>query len=384
MKWFSIQAKTNNKSADVMIYDRIGKDFWGDGSTVEAKRLINELKALGELETINVFINSPGGSVFDGNAIYNYLKSHKAEINVKVDGIAASIASVIAMSGDEIEMPENAMIMIHDPAGLVAGTAEDMNKMAVALEKIKTGMIAVYHNRSRLENDQISEMMTDETWLTAAEAVKYGLADKVTEKVSIQAGLKGLEQYKNVPKNLIAGISGQKNVKEDFKMPDNKLIVLPKAPEITLELIKAEYPDIVTDLTSEGKQAGLREGAANELARIKAVSEQLIPGHEDLITALMWDGKTTGEQAAVQVLGAEKVLRTTALANHRSDAPDSVHHTAIDAPAAVDDNLSVEEKCKKAWAESAEIRAEFMDDFETYVAAEKAIAAGLVKTISKK
>jgi ATP-dependent Clp protease, protease subunit len=126
-----------------------------------------------------VRINSPGGSVFDGVAIYNALKRHDATITLWVDGIAASIASMIAMAGDEVVMPENAMLMLHDPSGLVVGTAAGMRAMAEALDRMKAGMVAAYRDKSGRDDAEIERLMAAETWLSARETVELGLADRV-------------------------------------------------------------------------------------------------------------------------------------------------------------------------------------------------------------
>ena len=114
------------KDAEIIIYDEIG------AFGIPAKAFLDELKALGPVPEVTVRINSPGGSVFDGVAIYNALKRHDAVVTVWIDGIAASIASMIAMAGDEVVMPENAMLMLHDPSGLAIGTAADMRALADA------------------------------------------------------------------------------------------------------------------------------------------------------------------------------------------------------------------------------------------------------------
>lgn len=198
MKWYRFEAKQKDR-ASIMIYEQIGQTYSGEG--VSAKEFVRDLRAL-QVKDIDIHINSPGGNVFDGNSIYNALRSHKARISVKIDGIAASIASVIAMSGDTVSMPENAMMMIHDPSGLVIGTAQDMEKMAGALRKIKGGLVAAYRNKAGLADEKISEMMTAETWLTAKEAVDHGFADEMTAPVTFQANIEALSQYKNVPQTL--------------------------------------------------------------------------------------------------------------------------------------------------------------------------------------
>nr|WP_320338488.1 head maturation protease, ClpP-related [Citrobacter amalonaticus] len=116
--WFRMQA-SNNSEADIFIYDEIG--YWG----VTAKQFVNDLRALGDVTHINLHINSPGGDVFDGIAIFNALKHHGAAITVYIDGLAASMASVIAMVGNTVIMPENTMMMIHYPSHCLTGTHEE-------------------------------------------------------------------------------------------------------------------------------------------------------------------------------------------------------------------------------------------------------------------
>ena len=110
---------------------------------------------------------------------HNLLKAHKANITGYNDGIAASIASVILMSADEIIMPANSITMIHDPFGFVQGTSEDMAKMAEALDKIKDGLITAYENKTGMSKEELSKLMTDETWLTADEALEMGRCPRI-------------------------------------------------------------------------------------------------------------------------------------------------------------------------------------------------------------
>src|SRR3990172_7858441 len=114
--------------AEILIYEYIGRDYFGEG--VSPKSFAEELKAFGDIRKLHVRINSPGGDVFDGNTIYNILRNHQAYIEVHIDGIAASVASVVAMVGDKIIISENAMMMIHDPWAIVGGEADEMRKMA--------------------------------------------------------------------------------------------------------------------------------------------------------------------------------------------------------------------------------------------------------------
>ena len=182
--------------AEILIYEYIGRDYFGEG--VSPKSFAEELKAFGDIRKLHVRINSPGGDVFDGNTIYNILRNHQAYIEVHIDGIAASVASVVAMVGDKIIISENAMMMIHDPWAIVGGEADEMRKMAEVLDKIKTTFISAYKNKSGLSERVISNMMSEETWLNAAEAIKHGLADESEEPVKAAASF-DLSCFKNAP-----------------------------------------------------------------------------------------------------------------------------------------------------------------------------------------
>jgi HK97 family phage major capsid protein/ATP-dependent Clp endopeptidase proteolytic subunit ClpP len=197
--------------AEILIYEEIGRDFWDEG--IGAKQFVEDLKALGDLNKITLRINSPGGSVFEGNAIYNALVMHKATIEVYIDGLAASIASVIAMAGvksdtkpnNKIIMPANSMLMIHDPWMMAQGSAEDMRKAAEALDKIKLSIIASYRAKTGLSDEEIADIMSAETWLTAYEALEKGFCDEVTEAAEMAACSKfNLSGFKNVPAPLRA------------------------------------------------------------------------------------------------------------------------------------------------------------------------------------
>jgi ATP-dependent protease ClpP protease subunit len=189
--WFTAKAENDN-SAEIAIYDEIG------AFGVRADAFRDALKALGNVKAIALRINSPGGDVFDSLAIHNMLARHKATITVTIDGIAASMASVIAMAGDEVLMPDNAMMMIHDPSGLVFGTSKEMRDLAEALDKIKSGMMSAYTRKTKIPRDELADMMAAETWMTAAEAVDMGFADSILDPVKVAARF-DLSKYPNAP-----------------------------------------------------------------------------------------------------------------------------------------------------------------------------------------
>jgi len=194
--WFSIQAKADDDQAEVLIYDYIG---WGGVTAADFAKSLQQVTA----KTIHVRINTPGGDVFDGLAIFNTLKSHGAEINVKIDGIAASIGSIIAMAGQSITMGESAFLMVHNPWAVAIGNAADMREMADTLDKIGGSLAGIYAARADVTPAQAQAWMDAETWFTAQEAKEAGLADSVQSggpaKASTQFDLSG---YAKVPKAL--------------------------------------------------------------------------------------------------------------------------------------------------------------------------------------
>lgn len=200
MKRFWQIRNQTDVSADIYLYNEIGESWWGE--TTSAKDFKKELDAIGDVQTLNIYINSPGGSVFDGMAIYNQLKRHKAFKNVYVDGVAASIASVIALAGDKVVIPKNAYFMIHQPWSIAWGTAVDFRKMADSLDVIEEGILNVYDERSPLLREEIKALMEAETWMTGEEALEYGFADEVSEEIQVAASVKKAEiwnRFKHPP-----------------------------------------------------------------------------------------------------------------------------------------------------------------------------------------
>lgn len=369
-RWYKIQNKTN-KTADVLIYEQIGKSFWDD-SGVGAKDFVTDLRKL-DVDRINLSINSPGGSVFEGNTIYNALKAHKAKVHVRIDGIAASIASVIAMAGDVVEMPENAMMMIHDPWGYAMGDASSMRKQAEALDKIKVGLVAAYRGKTGMDESEIADLMSDETWMTAEEAVSMGFADKMLAPVEAQANFNMLADFRKVPAQLKAGFKTGKDEGESMEQENT-----PKSPDISLETIKDQYPAIVEALLQQGRA----EGADAERNRIKAVHEQSYPGHEALVNAAMFDGRSDAGAVAIAVLAAQKSQLANMAGQLAADAPEPVIEVRDSAPGQPQ-ALSFDEQCKADWDNSADVRAEF-GDFQAFIAYKTAFENGHVKVLGGK
>ena len=179
--WFTITNKSE-LSAEVCIYEEIGS--YG----ITAKAFLDQIKNVGKRK-ITLRINSPGGEVFDGLAIYNRLREHAGGVEVKIDGIAASMASVIAMAGAPVSMAENALLMVHNPSGLCAGNSGDMRELADMLDKVRGSLTSAYERKTGKTTEQIGAMMDAETWMTAREALAAGFVDEVTGELKMAASV---------------------------------------------------------------------------------------------------------------------------------------------------------------------------------------------------
>lgn len=171
--WYRIEAKADDVT-EIFIYDEIG--YWG----ITAADFVRDLQRVTSAK-IKVRLNTPGGSVFDGVAIYNALLNHAAEIEVWIDGLAASMGSIIALAGSTVNMAENAFFMIHNPWSIVAGDAAAMRKEADILDKITSGsLVNTYMSRSGKDEAEVRALMDAETWFTAEEALAAGFIDTIT------------------------------------------------------------------------------------------------------------------------------------------------------------------------------------------------------------
>lgn len=215
-KWYNIKAKADdaNSAIEVLIYDEIG--LWG----VSAASFVSNLKEFDDGKSpVDVFINSPGGDLFDGFAINNALMHLGERCTVMIEGIAASAASVAACGGHKVIIAENAMMMIHNPWTFAYGTAEDLRKTAEMMDKARDGILASYRRKApSIDDAELIRMLDDETWLTAEEAVALGFADTIGEKASLQAcaGSTGiLARFKHTPKAILEASSTSDQVEQE-------------------------------------------------------------------------------------------------------------------------------------------------------------------------
>jgi ATP-dependent Clp protease protease subunit len=227
MKKFWDFKAASDKKGELMIYGDIASSTWW-GDEVTPKQFKKELDALGDISALDVYINSSGGDIFAGQAIYSMLKRHDATVTVYVDGLAASIASVIAMAGDKIIMPKGSMMMIHDGMIGLMGylTAPKLRKYADEIEKITDSVIVPAYERSMQTVDEIKEMMTAETWLSAEDAVEMGFADEIEGEKAVAASISGkvltingldvdIGQFERVPREFLGLVKPPEKPKEE-------------------------------------------------------------------------------------------------------------------------------------------------------------------------
>jgi ATP-dependent Clp protease, protease subunit len=204
--WYSINAKQTDKFVDVYLYDEVGS--YG----VSAKDFVEDIKLL-KGKDIYLHINCVGGEVFDGMAIYNTLKKYKGRVIAYVEGIAASMGSVIPLAADEIIMSENSLYMIHNAWGGAMGEAKDMRKTATLLDKLSSEIANIYSKKTNLPLSQIEEMMDEETWFNSEEALQYGFIDRISDAVMVAAKY-DITKFKNkTQKEIVNQLNNNKKSK---------------------------------------------------------------------------------------------------------------------------------------------------------------------------
>nr|DAJ26145.1 MAG TPA: Putative ATP dependent Clp protease [Caudoviricetes sp.] len=255
--------KNDDKNAELMLYGDIAESFWGD--TISAKEVTEYLADL-DVENINVYINSNGGVVDTAIAINNALRRHKAKVTVNIDGIAASAATLITCAGDTVRMPKNALFMIHNPLTIAMGDSEEMRKQADVLEKYKNSIMETYLQKVNIDKEKLSELMDNESWLSAEEALKYGFIDEIIENADIQ-----VVENKVISNNMVFNMAEFKNFNVDKNIKNNGK----GSEKMTREEIKNQYPDIYAEIINEGKEIGIKE----ERTRIQEI-EDLGYSHE--------------------------------------------------------------------------------------------------------
>ena len=190
MKYWEVKMKSD-RVGELLLYGPISDaKFWGD--EVTPTQIDKDLKALGELDALHVRINSGGGSVFAGQAIYNIIKRHSAAEKIAyVDGLAASMASIIPMACSKIIMPANSLMMVHKPWAMAIGNADELRARSDLLDKIEGQQVDVYQEKTGKPREEIHQLLTDETWMTAQEALDLGFIDEIEQDIQIAASIDG-------------------------------------------------------------------------------------------------------------------------------------------------------------------------------------------------
>lgn len=235
--------------AVLSIHDEIG--FWG----VQAKDFINSLGQV-QSESVDVEINSPGGDVFAALAMYNALKGSGKTINVKVMGVAASAASLVAMAGDKIVMPKNTFMMIHNPWSFAAGNADELREQASVLDKIGDSLLATYAAKTGLGEEELGEMLAKDTWLTADEALEKGFATEVIDAVEAQASF---DMARADLPEAVGAVFAQ--AQEDTPPADDPPAEEPPAEDPPAEDAPVENP-VAAQIEAAAVKAGLGEFSA--------------------------------------------------------------------------------------------------------------------------
>ena len=316
--WYNIKAEASSKSADVYIFDEIGT--FG----LTAQSFIEEIKSYKDTP-MSLHINCVGGDVFEGMAIYNVLKKRTARTTVYIEGIAASMGSVIALAGDEVVMAENSLFMIHNAWGGAMGEATEIRKTAALLDKISGEIADIYTKKTNLPYNRVKEMMDEETWLSADEAFNLGFIDSISDAIKVAAKY-DVSKFKNITDKEI----------------QNKLSVNLKSKKMTEEL-KSWFNAKVEEIIAKVKNSN-----ESETADVKEVEVMMADDKEVSEKLSAFEAKVTELDSFVAELGGEKetltqeVERLNALIS-KADAKGTEISTDGD-PAVIDNKVENKEE----------------------------------------
>lgn len=343
---FTPRNAETNTPAELILYGDISSNSWY-GDEVTPKLFNTELKALGDVDEIVVRINSGGGDVFAAKAIYTRLKDHKATITVKIDGWAASAATIIAMAGDKILIPADALFMIHNPKMGVLGyySAEEFVELSSELDVIKQSIVKTYCDKTGKSADEISQMMDEETWLDGEQAVENGFCTELmfesveteTEDathVIVNSVSLDLSKYKNPPKSLFnCRNSGSFTNKTDSK-PQSKGGF--SEMEIkTVEDLKSAYPELTAQIA--------KDATAAERKRIQDIETVSLAGYEKIANEAKFEDPISSGELAVKIIAEQKKQGMKFAANIEADVKDSgVNDVNSESRKSTDDSVNGE------------------------------------------
>lgn len=298
-------------TAEIYIYDPIGESIWEERTS--AKSLSQKISAL-DVDELHVYINSPGGDAWDGLAIMNALRRHRAHVTVTVDALAASAASVIAMAADHLVMNRGAEMMIHDPWTWTEGNAEDLRKIAVSLDKLADSYAAAYAARAGGDAAAWRDLMRAETWFTAEEAVTAGLADEAADAPAAAAHFD------------LSGFRYQGRAQAPA--PCNTLPAS-EPEETTVSTMKE---NLMSSMLTEGlcQRLGIADSTADEEAILAALDERLAaPDHREFTAASVPEGMALVDEAILTQLRSDAEKARAALAAVDAQRRDAIVDEAV-------------------------------------------------------
>lgn len=318
-----------SSTLEIDVYDVIGETW--DGRGMSARKARGILRSNPDAKTIKLRVNSGGGSVIDGFAIYQNLAEHKAKVIADVDGLAASMASVIIMAADEIRIAPHAMVMIHNPWGGAIGEAEDMRKMADVLDKMRDGIAAAYVERTGKSRDEVVAMMDAETWMSAEEALEHGFVDQIKETKKPAANALSrldLSGFGRVPSGFQAAVAKARTEAAQPAKTDSTAAVggaSNKENKMDLKELKAQHP--------EAFEAAVQEGVKQERGRVSAhLKLGQACGDVEIAIKAIRDGSSLTEELQAEYMAVGMKNAAIATRQAESNAAGVVADSAAPAP----------------------------------------------------
>lgn len=329
-KFWKIKNISPNEG-ELILYGDISseKPWWDDsGEGIYPKQFADDLKSLGNIQNLTVRLNSNGGDVFAATAIYTQLKNHSANVTIMIDGIAASAATIIAMAGDTVKAPSNAIFMIHDPLVGLFGyyNTADMDKLKMVLETIKESIMNAYVSKANTNKDDLAEMMKNETWMTAVEAQSYGFIDEIMYNDQIDASITDDNRFMVVnsvlfdmstfktrpnvkPGPIKNNITPVQSLKTNLAIQNKG--VKEKVEIKNLEELKQQYPSLYSELVNQ-----VQTDERNRLKSIDDISATIDPA---LIAKAKYEEPMTAQELAFESLKADAAKGKNFVVNRQQE-----------------------------------------------------------------
>ena len=334
--WKFINSAVDGKPPELILEGDISSTTWW-GDEVTPRQFTEELNALGNVPEIVVRINSGGGDVFAANAIYTRLKDNAATITVKIDGWAASAATIVAMAGDVIEIPGNGVFMVHDPKMGAMGyfSAEEFTKAAEELKVIKQAIVNGYALKTKKDPEELAAIMAAETWYDGKQAVDAGFCDRLMfedaqttvenmGKVVVNSVSMDLERFPNLSVSLLNRLTasasgGFTNTKNQIEQKRSEEVMDGIKDIKTPEGLRAAFSDLVKQI----EDAATAAATAAERKRIQDIEGVALAGFENIVNAAKFEKPVSAGDVATQIVAAQKKQSADYIAARNDDAQDS-------------------------------------------------------------